>query len=102
MSQPRPSISRSHLEIGRTTQRRDLGASLGHDGRGSYAEILAAMARRDAGRNFTRDLLDDIRWRLRAFSEFARRLFAWRRRVSRNDRSHRAWISRSPGPRRDG
>ena len=70
-------------------------------GKGTHAKILAAVARRHAGRNFARDLLDDFRRRLRAVSQTPRRLRAWRRRVSIHDRPHRARLSRAAGSVRD-
>ncbi len=38
-------------------------------GKNAHAEILAAVAGRDAGRNFAGHLLDDLRWGFRAVSE---------------------------------
>ena len=56
--------------------RGDFRSSLGHGRQGAHAEILAALARRHAGRNFARDLLDDFRRRLRAISQDLRVAFA--------------------------
>ena len=51
-------------------------------GKERMPKVLAAVARRHAGRNVAGDLLDDVRRRVRAVPETPRRLRARRRRVS--------------------
>ncbi len=85
------------LENRGAAQRGDLRSSVGHDRQGADAEILVAVAGWNAGRKFAGDVLDDVRWRVRALSEATRRLRARRWRVSIHNRAHRARLLRAPG-----
>ncbi len=94
-------VASARLERGRATRCGDLRSSLGHARQGADAEILVAVARWYAGRNFARDLLDDFWRRLRTISESARGVCPRRRRVSIHGRPHRACVSRASGSGRD-
>ncbi len=69
LTQSRRSLARSGLAGRGRIGGGDFRSSLGHGRQGTHAEILAPLARRYAGRDFARHLLDDVRRSLRAFSE---------------------------------
>ena len=84
--------ARPGLERRGTDRCRHLCPSVGHGGKGANAEILAAVARRNAGRNFARDLLDDVRRSLRSLSEAPRSFCPWRRGFPFHCRPGGAWL----------
>ena len=83
------------------SRRRDPRASVGHDGPRIDAEILAALARRHAGRTIARGVLPHFRRRARALAVAEGLLRARRRLVSVHDRAHRARLSHAARSRRD-
>src|SRR6266851_6919363 len=67
-----------------------LRPSLGHDGPGAHAEILAALAGGHAGRGVARHLFADLRRRAGAAAALAHRIRPRRRRVSGHAGAHPA------------
>lgn len=80
--------------------RRGAGASLGHDGHRLDAQVLAALAGRDAGRAVARGLLAHLRRRARAPAGPARVLRARRRQLPLHHRPDRARLPDAAGPGR--
>src|SRR5581483_4079612 len=74
-----------------------LRPSLGHDGPGEDAEILAALAGGDAGGGVARHLLADLLRGPGAAAAASGRVRAWGRRLSRDARADRARLLRAPG-----
>src|SRR5690348_618076 len=79
------------------SRRRDPDPSMGHDGQGNHAQILAAVAGRDAGRAIARSLLPDLRRRAGTPAELAHRVRARRRLVPVHHRPHRTWLPDASG-----
>ena len=97
LPQSRRPIARRGLERGGEIRRRDLRSSVGHGGQRPDAEILAAVARRDAGGNVARHLLDDFRRSVRALSRICASLSRMAAALSRSPLVGSNTVSRS-GP----
>src|SRR6185437_2272861 len=82
------------------SRRRHPDPSVGHDGQGHDAKILAAVAGRDAGRAIARGVLPDFRRRAGTPAEPAHWVRTRRRIVPLHHRPHRAWLPDASGSRR--